>query len=240
MTCGIFIAHGQTTIEKSIPVTAGQKVEMNFKRPELIKIEIWDKSEINIKAAVSINLGSNDDAFEIEVNEGNKLEINSVVRNYDHLPRRIMIKHQGEEYFFNTSDIHSPEVQKFLNETGREGYEYMKHGVIMDIILEIMVPSEIVLDIDAKYGMIEVAGFTNDMNIRSKYGGVDVSVNMQGNAKILAETKFGDVYSNLDIPFSGETGYRPGKWSRLTGTLNRAENIQLLRSEFGNIYIRKM
>jgi hypothetical protein len=236
----IYFAQSQTIIEKNIPVNSGQKVVMNFERPELINITTWDKNEISIKAEVSINYGANDDAFEIEITRGNQLEISSTIKDYDNLPSKIVIKHNGKEYFFDTDDRHAPEVEKFLEEVGSDGYQYLQFGVIIDIVLHISVPKDLALDVDAKYGMVELIGFTNDLNVHSKFGGIDVSVASNVNTLIQVKTKFGETYSNLDVVYSGNTPDHPGNWQTLEAEVNDPKNKQFLRSEFGNIYIRKL
>ena len=236
----IYNANCQTVTEKSFPVTVGQKVKMIFKYPELIRVETWDKNEISIKATVSINYGADDSAFEIEVRGDEILQINSIVKDHDFLPRKILIKYEGEEYFFNSPDVHAPEVQKFLTEIGYGSYDYMQRGVIKEITLDIMVPTTVLLEIEAKFGMIEIVGFTNEMSIHSKFGGIDASVSMESDVIIHVKTKFGDAYSNLDIPFTGDHDFRPGRWTTLEGRLNGTINTQLLKSDFGNIYIRKL
>lgn len=230
----------QTRFEKNIPVKAGQRVEMNFKFPDLITINTWDKNEIGIIASVNINQGENDDAFEIEHNAGEVLRINSQIKNYQDLPERISLKYKGQEYFFNTSDWNSPEIQRFKQDKGADAnYDYMRRGVIMDITLEIMVPKGIELEVDAKHGLVEVIGFTRDMEIQSKFGGIDVSVEPSLSATMNVSTKFGEVYSNLDMRLISRGDHQIGRWMELEGKASSGTNRQSLRSEFGNVYLRK-
>lgn len=236
---GISIAWAQAPTEQIIPVKAGQKVEMDFKYPELISISTWDKSEIRIVSKVSINNGANDDAFELTYDAGESLRIRSGIRDYDNLPRNIVIRHGGEDYFFNTDDHHDPAIQKFKQEKDAGGIEYMQHGVIVDITLEITVPKDIVLEVDAKFGLVEVVGFTRNMEIESKFGGIDVSFDPSLSATLDVRTKFGEVYSNLDTQFRASGDYQIGRWTTLEGKVNSARNTQSMKSEFGNVYLRK-
>ncbi len=232
-------ANAQTRVEKSIAVNRGQKVVMNFKHPELITIKTWDQNEIKISAEVSINFGRNDEAFQFDVEEGETIRINSQIENYSDLPRNIVIRYQGEDFFFETKDPHSPEIMKFREEIGDSGYEYMRHGVIMDIKVEVMVPKGISLDVEAKFGLVEVEGFTDELEVSSKFGGIDVTV-PQTNPSMKVRTKFGDVYSNLDMEFSSRDRYEIGRWVTLEGRGSNPSNPQYFRSEFGNVYLRKM
>ncbi|MEP5613893.1 MAG: hypothetical protein ABJP45_16700 [Cyclobacteriaceae bacterium] len=232
------LAQSQTRVEKTVAVQPGQKVEMNFKRPELISIKTWDQDEIKIVASVTINNGENDDAFEIRVSDGDQLTISSLIKNFEDLPRKIMIRYKGEDYFFNTSDRNAPEVRKFREQNGNS-YEYMQNGVIMEISLEIMVPKGISLDVDAKFGLVEMVGATKEIEINSKFGGIDVSVDQPTSKAMEVRTKFGEVYSNLDMTFSTRDRYEVGRWVTLEGKGRGTGTSQYFESEFGNVYLRK-
>lgn len=229
----------QKRIEKTIPIQAGQRVEMNFNHPKLITINTWDKNEIGIVANVSINQGAADDAFDIEYTAGETLRINSHIENFDQIPSKIIIKYQDTEYFFNTSDWNDPKIQKFKKEKGEGNFEYMHHGVMVDIKLEINVPKGIELEVDAKHGLVEVVGITKDMEIESKFGGIDVSVLPEVSATMNVRTKFGEVYSNLDTEFTSDDNYRIGRWVSMETKLNSARYSHYFKSEFGNVYLRK-
>ncbi len=238
----VLIGHAsvaQTRVEKNVSVNPGQKVEMYFKHPELISVKTWDRNEIKISAEVSINFGRNDESFQFEIDEGETLRINSIIENYSELPRNIVIRYQGEDYFFETKDPHSPEIMRFREEIGDSGYEYMRHGVIMDIKVDVIVPKNIALNVDAKFGLIEVEGFTDKIEVSSKFGGIDVRV-PQTNPSMKVRTKFGEVYSNLDMEFSSRDRYEIGRWVTLEGKGSNPSNPQYFRSEFGNVYLRKM
>lgn len=232
------LAQAQSKVEKLVPVQAGQTVNMDFKWPELITIRTWDKNEVKLVASVDINKGQNDDAFVFEVNETSSgVTIASHIKNFKSLPRKILIKKDGQEYFFNTDDHSSPEIQKFRNEYGNDGYDYMNVGVIMDITVEIWLPSNANLDVYSKFGLVEVLGFGGKMLIHSKFGGVDVS--SSGKPAIKAGTKFGEKYTNL----TGEIktislGSHPGSWDWVL--LGSGTAKQEVKSDFGNVYLRKL
>jgi hypothetical protein len=74
--------YGQTAINKVIPVKPGQKIEMHFDYPELVKVSTWDKNEISVQGMVSINGGENDDAFELLTSTtGNSVSIRNEIKN---------------------------------------------------------------------------------------------------------------------------------------------------------------
>lgn len=232
----------QTTVDKSVAVKSGQKVAMTFKYPELISIKTWDKNEIQISANVSINGGSNDEAFEIIIDEGETLNISSRIKDYENLPRRVVIRSQGRDYFFETDDLSSEEIQKFREENGGSGFDYMSQGVIVDIVLEITVPKNISLEVDATFGLVEIEGFENELRIDARHGGIDASVNANSDSPMRVNTKFGELYSNLDAEFSSDSDEGIGKWAVFeSASVNETEGglLQSFRSEFGNVYLRK-
>lgn len=241
MACWMSYAFGQTKIERTIEVSNGQKVMMDFTWPELVTINTWDKNEIKVSATVSINNGQNDDAFELKLEERQGVvELITSIKDKDKLPRKIVIRKGGESFFFDTDNPNSPEVLKFKKEHGTEGYDYMNFGVIKDIYVTVYVPRNVVLDVSSKYGMVEVLGFTGEMSVHSKFGGVDISVPNAKNT-IKAGTKFGEKFTNLTHPFSTiALGTHPGKWDWVACKVNGGGKVQELKSEFGNIYIRKL
>lgn len=230
-------AQSQTKSEKLVPVKAGQNINLDFTWPELITIKTWDKNEVKLVTSVDINKGQNDAAFILEVNQSSsEVTIASLIRNFKSLPRKIVFRKDGQEYFFNTDDYNSPEVQAFKKKHGHNGYESMSHGVIMDISLEIWVPANVRLDVYSKFGMVEVHGFTGDMNVHSKFGGVDVSTS--GNQAIKAGTKFGEKYTNLDSKIETISfGDHPGSWDWVM--VGNGKTQQEVKSDFGDVYLRK-
>lgn len=165
-----FAAMGQTKIERSIPVKAGQKLVLNFDYPEL-KLQTWDKNEILIRGTVSINRGENDSAFDLELlTDGPEIKVTSFIKDEVNLPQHIVIKMGDTQYFFKAKDFNDPEIQKFLEQNGRE-YSYMSNGVVKEVKLEVFVPKNMNTSVLAKYGMVEVKNFDGPLNIDAKYGG---------------------------------------------------------------------
>ena len=233
-----FTLKAQSTSEKSIPVSSGKSVSLDFKWPELIQIKAWDKNEVKIVAKVDINKGQNDDAFQINVdNTGESVLINSEIKDYKNLPRKIVIKMDGQEYFFNTDDRNSPEIRAFEEEHGSASYSYVNYGVIMEITLEVWVPKSSPLEVYSKFGLVEIDDFSGAMNIHSKFGGIDITT--VASIPIKAGTKFGEKYTNLTVPINSiQVGSHPGRWDWVQLGRNNGA-VRELKSEFGNIYIRR-
>jgi len=233
--------YAQTKIEKSIPVQSGQTLKLDFEFPELIKIQTWDKNEILIKGEVSINRGENDDAFELQVNQTDKeITITSILKDKENIPHRIIIKKGDTEYYFKAKDQNDPEVQKFLEDNGRQ-YTYMSNGIIKEITLEVFVPKGMETTVQSKFGLVEVKNFQAPLKVSSKFGGVDASILERTTGELTARTEFGEILTNLDTKFDSNKIPDNHHHDRLTvvsakpGTGPRYE----FESKFGKVYLRK-
>ena len=237
ITMSSFIVSAQTNIEKNIPLKQGQKLIINADDPS-IKIQTWDKNEVSIKGTASINQGENDSAFVLEVSTtGNEVTVTSALKDRENIPHRIIIKKDDREYFFKTSNMNDPEIQKFLEQNGRE-YSYMSTGIIKEIKLEIFVPKNTETVIYAKYGLIEVKNFSAPLTIDSKYGGVDASVVPAATGQLTARSRHGEILTNLDIKFDESVRDKSNKWTEISARPGSGPKYSF-ESKYGNIYLRK-
>src|SRR5687767_2235808 len=125
---GVLVA--QTPVNKSYPVSAGQKISFRFDYPELVKITTWDKNEISIEGVVSINGGENDDAFELtQSTSGNTIRIENEIKNMKELPHRITVTRGGEKIVFKNK----AEYRKYCDENGKN-FSTTSMGVDIDVV----------------------------------------------------------------------------------------------------------
>jgi hypothetical protein len=223
----------QTKIDKTIPVAKGQTIRMSFDYPELVRVSTWDKNEISITGTVSINGGENDDAFELDIkSSSNTVSIKNRIKNMEDIPQRITI-HEGDTRIVFKS---KSEWRKYQEEHGKSTNVNM--GVDMDIVLDIKVPRNIDTNVDCTYGMVEIPEFVGPLTVQATYGGVDVSLVEKNVGELVAETNYGNIYSNLDMNVNKDNAKEedfhilvranPG-----TGPRYRFE------SPYGNVYLRK-
>ncbi len=227
---GVLVA--QTPVNETYPVAAGENISLRFDYPELIKISTWDKNEISITGSVSINGGESDDAFELlQSKSGNTLYIENKIRNVKSLPQRITVHRGGEKMVFKSKE----DYKKYCEENGRD-FNVQSWGVDMDILLEVKVPRNMETKLECVYGVAEVRNFSGPLTVEATYGGVDVSVQERTTGQLTAETSYGQIYSNLDLKFTGTefkdfhtvVSAKPG-----TGPHYSFE------SKYGNVYLRK-
>lgn len=223
----------QTPVNKSIPVAPGQKLSMRFDYPELVKVSTWEKNEISITGTVSINNGENDEAFELEQSvTGNTVYIENKIRNLKELPHRITVVRGEEKITFKSK----AEYREYCEKHGKN-FNMTSTGVDIEIMLEIKVPKNMATEIEAVYGMVEVRNFTGPLSVEATYGGVDVSVQPATMGELIAETSYGQIYSNLDLKFTGSefkdfhtvVSAKPGAGPRYS-----------FESTYGNVYLRKI
>ena len=239
--CESITLFGQTKIEQSFDSRQTNAIKFDFKWPKLIKLSSWDGSDVKISGTAMLNNGEHDDAFKIKSSvSGGVLNVYSEIEDIENLPERITIKRDGMEYFFNTDNWNDPEVQKFLDRDGGKGYEYMSKGVIKDIQLEVKVPKGQGIIFVCKYGLLEVIGLENDLEANSKYGGIDVTFGTR-QKKIIAKTKYGEIYSNLpyDLKSDDHSAFDKNKWTVVQSPAGSLPGLMDLESKYGNVFLRK-
>ena len=226
------VLYAQTPVNKTYPVKQGQKISLRFDFPELVKISTWDKNEVSITGTVNINGGESDDAFELfESNSASSLFIENRIHNLKELPHRITIVNKGEKITFKTK----ADYQKYCEENGKN-FNMRSEGVDMDIVLDVKVPKNAEVKLESVYGIVEVKNYNGPLTVEATYGGVDVALQEKNTGELIAETDFGQIYSNLDFKFSGsefkdfhtEVYAKPGNGPRYS-----------FESKYGNVYLRK-
>jgi hypothetical protein len=238
LACSL-VVFAQTKIEKTFPVLGIQKVELAFEFPELIQIHTWDKKEVLVKGSVSINRGEHDNAFQLTSKvDGSTLQVSSEIKDKENIPRRTIIKKGEQEYFFRAPDASAPEVQKFLEENGRD-YVYMSNGIIQEISLEIFLPKGMTCRVDAKFGLVEITDFNAPLTVNAPFGGIDATIVSTATGELTARTKFGEILTNLDTNFkSSGTEEKHDHWTEIMATFGNGPKFDL-ESKFGKVYLRK-
>ena len=234
-----FYGFGQQQIAVSKSASGIDKITMDFKYPELITLSAWDKNEVSISGKAKINNGENDEAFKLNVEDvDGQLKISSLIENIESLPKRIVIRRGGIDYFFPTDNIDDPEVRQFL---ANGDHQYQTYGVIKEITLDIKVPRNIAIELNAKYGLVEVIDLDNPLVVDAKYGGADVSFSPNSPRNIKAKTKFGEMFSDLDMTINTDKSDHGQyfKWTTISAQLAGGGTSCILESKYGNLYLRK-
>lgn len=225
----------QTTINKTVPLQSGQKVNMRFDYPELIRVSTWEKNEISIQGTVSINGGENDDAFRLDITTGgSSVTIRNEIKYMEDLPQRITVTKDGEKMRFRTKR----DWEKYKDEHGGKGYNTVNQGVDMDITLEIKVPRNTDTFVESVYGLVEVNGFTGPLKVQATYGGIDASLTESAMGELVAETNYGHIYSDLSVTFNNDN-VRDEDFHTYVSAKPGVGPAYKFESAYGNVYLRK-
>ena len=230
---------GQTAFEKTFPLAGAKELLVDLDHPDVV-IQTWDKNEVMIKGTVSINHGDNDSAFDMQsTNTNGLLTLTSIIKDKENIPHQIVIKKGEQEYIFKAKSFEDPEVQKFLNENGKD-YSYMSNGILIDISLQLFVPKNLKTMIDAKHGLVEFKSFDAPLKIIAKHGKVDATIpSTVGN--LTARTKHGEILSNLEIKFDQhpfDVKKRGDNWTEITAHPGKGPDY-FIEAKHGTVYLRK-
>jgi hypothetical protein len=225
-------ATAQTVVSRSYAVKAGDKVELNFDYPQIVKVSTWDKNEVSVIARVSINDGQNDSAFVLEDRSDNgTITISNKIKDLKNLPHRYTVIHDGKKTVFRSKD----EFREF-NRTVTGSHYMSSDGVDMEITVEVKVPANTATNIKATYGMVELVNFNASANVNATYGGIDATVAQANTGKLQATTSYGQIYSNLDLKLTDKT--EKDFFTSITAEPGKGPTY-ILKSTCGKIYLRK-
>jgi hypothetical protein len=228
-----FAASAQTAINKTIPVAKGQSIRFKFDYPSPVRISTWDKNEIQITGTASINNGEADDHFELNVsNSGNTVYVRNEIRDMDNIPHRITIMEGDKKIMFRNKI----EWKRYQDEHGASNN--MSMGVDLEIELEIKVPRNVDTDIECTYGIVEVHEFNGPLSVQATYGGIDASLVEKNVGELVAETNYGNIYSNLDMDVDGSNAKEEDFHILVKATPGTGPKYRF-ESPYGNVYLRK-
>ncbi|MEI9917832.1 MAG: hypothetical protein WDO14_03400 [Bacteroidota bacterium] len=230
---GVGTTSAQTKVNKTIPVSKGQTIRFKFDYPSPVKISTWDKNEIQITGTVSINNGEADDRFELIVsNSGNTVYVRNEIRDMDNIPHRITITEGDTKIMFRNKI----EWNRYQQEHGKSSNVSM--GVDLEIELEIKVPRNVETNVECTYGIVEVREFVGPLSVQSTYGGVDASLTEKNVGELVAETNYGNIYSNLDMNVNRDGAREEDFHMLVRASLGTGPNYRF-ESPYGNVYLRK-
>jgi hypothetical protein len=230
------VAHyAQTQVNKVLPVQQGQKIVMHFDYPEMIRVSTWDKNEVSIQGSVMINGGENDDAFELHTSTSDGvISISSEIKNIKSLPQRITVVRDGQKTIFRDK----AELKKYQDQNGKS-FECQSWGVDMDIVLEIKVPRGFETKVESVYGFVEIKNFNGPLTAISTYGGVDAALAERQIGEIIAETNYGEIYTNFDTRFGGSENNKGSDFHTYVSAKPGTGPRYSFESKYGNVYLRK-
>lgn len=228
------IAWSQEEKTSSYALKGAKQISLDFKYPQTVTIKTWDSPEVKIVASLDINDGQDNDKFILEEQlKGNILHISSRIKDLDKIKTWNVYKDDDD-------DDESVRISK----NGRtirigSGGKSVNWGTEVFVELEVFVPKNTPLDISAKFGLVEVIDAPKDIEIVAKFGGADISLNESQVGFLLAETSWGQIFTNLsgDLKVGGDDMLGKRMYAELKGRSN-GPSIKV-ETDFGNVFLRK-
>jgi len=169
-----YVTFAQKIVNKKINVNANQEVNFDFDRAN-VKFTTWNKNEISITGTAKINNGENDDAFTMEVREiDGEWNISTFLENECQLPKMISMTKDGVTTYKKVEKKNG-NWNGWNNVTSDgDSYDYVNVGIIAEIQLEIKIPKSIDMNIKSKFGDIDIEKFEGSLFAKSTHGHIEV------------------------------------------------------------------
>ncbi|WP_020598345.1 hypothetical protein [Spirosoma panaciterrae] len=214
-------AIAQRIVQKTMPVSANQSVNLNLRFGDSIQVRYWDKPDLSVHIAATINGGKLDDALVVTTNSSDS-EV-SVKTDFD----KEKVKEGKAE------DCPGDGHRWQTDSNGKSYYVCSKINYVVNL------PRHARLKLETINGNIDIQGATEAVYAKTISGFVDMSWPRSKGANVAMKTITGEVYSDMEIAFKNKKDKNPIVGYLLEGTLNGGgPNVQL-ESISNNIYLRK-
>lgn len=217
----------QKLVEKKLSASTGDMVNLDFRFADNIKIIVWDKSEVLVKASANLNNNEDNDLFEMTANKsGNDLKF---LVETDHWEKRWKDRKNGNCNY---------EMDIFFE-------VYMPRN--LDVEVETLTGSIELADLTENVHLNTVSG---DITLKAPSQAIyaktisgDIEMLVPGNRNLdfSAQTVTGEIFSNLEIEFlDGKEGLRQIVGQKIRGRLQNGGGNWAMETISGNIYLREI
>jgi len=209
----------QKIIEKSVDIRNGQRVFLNLKQGDNIRIRAGAGSKMMIKATISINQNRLNDALKFDVQTS--AEELKLTADFD------------KEMLRAAQPGDCPAAPA----GGRN--LWFGQEVCDEISYEITLPADVALRVYSYSANVDIMGLGGAMEVKSLSGFVDVAWPATKGAELALKTITGEVYTDQDIAFSTAPRKNPIVGYQLRGTLRGSGPLVRLESISNDVYFRK-
>ncbi len=144
---------------------------------------------------------------------------------------------------------------------GREGGKGVFNNVVVDAVLEVVVPANIPVTVETTYGGIEVVNvghllsakarygevkaiFTTtkpqaELELYSNYGAVDVTIPEGWNTNLDLTTEYGELFTDMSINVDDAKSKEKEFYHRLIGSIGAGGKVIKCTAPYGDVYLRK-
>jgi hypothetical protein len=217
-------AAAQRVIDQTTPLTAGQRVFLNLKHANTIRVRAGSGSEMKIHASVSINQNRLNDALSLRVNR-----TAGEVTVVSELDKKMLERAQP-------GDCPPDGNGSYYGSNWGSGNSGQR--VCMAIDYEVSLPAGTELQVKTISGNIDIDGLTGPIDAKSISGFVDISWPAAKGAVLALKTITGEVYTDQDIAFTNRKE-NPLVGYELKGTLGGNGPAVQLESISGDVFFRK-
>ncbi|GGG11438.1 hypothetical protein [Pontibacter amylolyticus] len=210
------------TVERTLAVPANNKVELNLRFGEDIKISSWNKKEAYIKVTYEINSG--------KLNEALQLGFET-----DNTSARVKVD-LDEKLTKNGQAADCPDNNYSQYNVSKNGD---RNFICAKINYEIFLPANADLTVETINGNIELRGLNGPVSAKSISGFVDMNWASNKGAAVALKTITGEVYSDLAIDLADKKQKAPMVGYELKGNVSGGGSPIKLESISNDIYFRK-
>jgi DUF4097 and DUF4098 domain-containing protein YvlB len=217
----------QKVIQKEL-TTSANLIKVEFKFAQDIVIKTWNKSNVSLKANVSINDGEFDDYFNLKIdNTASVLNISSDYGDlFDKWKKERVSNSKNNWGPCNNLDIDATYTM-YLPKNST-----LRVKSISGNVESKNYQGELIVDIIS--GNIDIKNYNGDLNLKTISGDIDINVSK---SRLKAETVTGMIYSDKDMKF--DHGKNKIVGNKVTGTFGDVRSDLLLGTISGSIFIRK-
>jgi hypothetical protein len=212
----------QKIIENKLPYETGKTVNLNLKFADSIKVRYWDRSEVSVRIAVTINKGKLNDGLLVT----KSTTAGEVILKTD-FDQELLKQGKGEDCPGNKKGT-------WNSDDGKNRYY-----VCSEINYQVYLPRQAKLKLETINGNIDIEGATSTVQAKTISGYVDMSWPKAKGANVAMKTITGEVYSDLNIEFKNKKQKDPIVGYLLEGTFNGGGPEVRLESISNNVYFRK-
>jgi len=221
---------GQKIVQQNLPLAAGERLDLNLRFADSIRVTAWDKNEVSIRVVVTINNNQLNEAFKMDINRTTTgLAVDT---NFD----KELIKESRPEDCPGTRNNFSGSQS-----VDKDGQVWSNGGnsVCADIYFEIKVPRRAEVKLETISGNIVIRQWEGRLLAKSISGFVDLALPAGRGAEVSLKTISGEAYSDMDVDIAAGQRKNEGVGYNIRGKIAGGGPLIKLESISGNLYLRR-
>jgi hypothetical protein len=222
LLCLLFVGSpllAQKVVEHTLEYSQGQEIAFDLPIGKTITITGWDKDEVSLTATVDINNNRLNDAYQLDVQEGQKITFRADL---------------DEEILKDGKAADCPDHYSY------QSYDDGKQiAVCAEINYVINVPRTAMLQLKTISADIEARGLEGDTEIKSISGFIDFNWLPNQEANLALKSITGELYTDLDFDILNKKDTPPVVGYTLKGQIGDGGRTLALETISSDIYLRK-